>query len=86
MAEVDLRFTAAMSGSRIELSDGSIWRVAPMMFEHIRNWPPGTLVAIEEQPDNPIWPQRLINLQTDAWVSVVPSSNPGGFGGFGLFG
>ena len=84
MAEVDLRFTAAISGSRVELSDGSIWRVAPKMFERIGNWPPGTLVAIEEQPDNPLWPQRLISLQTNAWVSVVPSSNRNGFGG--LFG
>ncbi|HEX8623780.1 MAG TPA: hypothetical protein VF782_01745 [Allosphingosinicella sp.] len=84
MADVDLRFTAAISGSRIELSDGSIWRVAPMMFGRIRDWPPGTLVAIEEQPDNPIWPQRLISLESDAWASVVPSSSRSGFGG--LFG
>lgn len=71
----DLTFAAAMSGSRIELSDGSIWRVAPQMFDRLRGWAPGSPVAIQPQPQNLLWPQRLANLADGSWVSIIPSAN-----------
>lgn len=85
MAQEALTFGAALGGSRVELSDGSIWRVAPDMFAKLRSWAPGSAVEILEQQGNLFWPQRLANLDNDSWVSVTPSASRtdrlGPFGG-----
>lgn len=77
MADEALTFSAALSGSRVELSDGSIWRVAPDMFGQLRSWAAGDSVAIQEQQGNLFWPQRLANLDNASWVSVTPSAGRG---------
>jgi hypothetical protein len=84
MAEEALTFSAALSGSRVELSDGTIWRVAPDMFAQLRSWAAGDPVAIQEQQANLFWPQRLANLGNGSWVSVTSSA--GRAGGLGPFG
>lgn len=84
MAGETLTFSAALSGSRVELSDGSIWRVAPDMFGRLRSWTVGSAVAVQEQQGNLFWPLRLANLDDDSWVSVTPSaSRADGLGPFG---
>lgn len=73
MIDETLTFSSVNSGGRAALSDGTVWRVPPAKLGEMNAWQPGVAVKVDAQ-DHPIWPHRLLNLETGAAVSVIPSA------------
>lgn len=60
-------------GGIAELADETLWRIALGHRERAIGWGFGTRLSLEPQPDNDLWPQKLVEVVTGIEVSVIRS-------------